>query len=166
MSLCPGKTQINPDRRRSAVLPGDQPRLFPCAAGRSGRWEYGNRRLCDFHVSGAGQRGHYGSATFREIFARLSLLIDHVGTVLAVKGSLRRAQQRRALDSSGPFRRTDPDMRERLIVESPAQRDQLTAILAPFSTATDISKRSWERWKACRWLSTVSTTRHFHGPSL
>src|ERR1017187_4769183 len=42
MSLCPGKTQINPDRRRSAVLPGDQPRLFPCAAGRSGRWESGN----------------------------------------------------------------------------------------------------------------------------
>jgi hypothetical protein len=29
-----------------------------------------------------------------------------------------------------------------------------------------ISKRSWERWKACRWLSTVSTTRHFHGPSI
>jgi len=29
--------------------------------------------------------------------------------------------------------------------------------------AVAISKRSWERWKACSWLSTVSTTRHFHG---
>jgi hypothetical protein len=29
-----------------------------------------------------------------------------------------------------------------------------------------ISKRSWEQWKACRWLSNVSTTRHFHGPSI
>ena len=36
-------------------------------------------------------------------FAHLSLLTDHLRTVLAVKGSLRRAQQRRALDCSGPF---------------------------------------------------------------
>ena len=34
---------------------------------------------------------------------RLSLNCDHLRTVLAVKGSLRRAQQRRALDRSGPF---------------------------------------------------------------
>jgi hypothetical protein len=33
----------------------------------------------------------------------LSLLPDRPRTVLAVKGSLRRAQQRRALDGSGPF---------------------------------------------------------------
>jgi hypothetical protein len=33
----------------------------------------------------------------------LSLLSDHLRTVLAVKGSLRRAQQRRALDRSGTF---------------------------------------------------------------
>ena len=32
--------------------------------------------------------------------------------------------------------------------------------------AVAISKRSWERWKACSWLSTVSTTRHFHGPTV
>jgi hypothetical protein len=35
-------------------------------------------------------------------FAILSLSHDHLRTVLAVKGSLRRAQQRRALDCSGP----------------------------------------------------------------
>jgi hypothetical protein len=34
---------------------------------------------------------------------RLSLFSDHLRTVLAVKGSLRRVQQRRALDGSGPF---------------------------------------------------------------
>ena len=33
----------------------------------------------------------------------LSLQSDHLRTVLAVKGSPRRAQQRRALDRSGPF---------------------------------------------------------------
>jgi len=36
-------------------------------------------------------------------FAILSLFIDPLRTVLAVKGSLRRAQQRRALDRSGLF---------------------------------------------------------------
>ena len=36
-------------------------------------------------------------------FAPLSLLPHPLRTVLAVKGSLRRAQQRRALDRSGPF---------------------------------------------------------------
>jgi hypothetical protein len=36
-------------------------------------------------------------------FAPLSLLLHRLRTVLAVKGSLRRAQQRRALDGSGPF---------------------------------------------------------------
>jgi len=36
-------------------------------------------------------------------FAPLSLLLHRLRTVLAVKGSLRRAQQRRALDRSGPF---------------------------------------------------------------
>src|SRR6516225_7871417 len=35
----------------------------------------------------------------------LSLLLDFLRTVLAVKGSLRRAKLRRALDGSGPFRR-------------------------------------------------------------
>ena len=36
-------------------------------------------------------------------FAPLSLLPHRLRTVLAAKGSLRRAQQRRALDRSGPF---------------------------------------------------------------
>jgi hypothetical protein len=40
------------------------------------------------------------SLTFRPAFPLYS---DHLRTVLAVKGSLRRAQQRRALDRSGPF---------------------------------------------------------------
>jgi MscS family membrane protein len=43
---------------------------------------------------------HHG---FASISPRLSLFGDHPRTVLAVKGSLRRAQQRRALDGSGPF---------------------------------------------------------------
>src|SRR5664279_2201044 len=52
---------------------------------------------------------------FSPIFRpRLSLFSDHLRTVLAVKGSLRRAQQRRALDGSGPFRTTHSEKRERL----------------------------------------------------
>ena len=43
---------------------------------------------------------HHPSPGFRP---RLSLFNNHLRTVLAVKGSLRRAQQRRALDGSGPF---------------------------------------------------------------
>ncbi len=40
-----------------------------------------------------------------ELELLLSLFVNRFRTVLAVKGSLRRAKQRRALDRSGPFRR-------------------------------------------------------------
>ena len=51
--------------------------------------------------------------------AFLSLLLDFLRTVLAVKGSLRRAQQRRALDRSGPFRRLTNYKRKRANANPP-----------------------------------------------
>ena len=54
-------------------------------------------------VRGGGRGYHFGGPRFAELSPRLSLFSDHLRTVLAVKGSLRRAQQRRALDGSGPF---------------------------------------------------------------
>ena len=50
--------------------------------------------------------GHVWRTTFRLIFARPRVSIVF-GTVLAVKGSLRRAQLPRALDSSEPFLRNE-----------------------------------------------------------
>jgi hypothetical protein len=44
----------------------------------------------------------------------LSLFSHRARTVLAVKGPLRRVQQRRALDRSWPFQKTLPDKREKL----------------------------------------------------
>ena len=57
-------------------------------------------------VRGGGRGYQNGGPLFANVSPRLSLLSDHLRTVLAVKGSLRRAQQRRALDGSGPFRTT------------------------------------------------------------
>jgi|ERR1035438_4286368 hypothetical protein len=54
-------------------------------------------------VRGGGRRYHFGGPRFADVSPRLSLFSDHLRTVLAVKGSLRRTQQRRALDGSGPF---------------------------------------------------------------
>jgi hypothetical protein len=54
-------------------------------------------------VRGGGRWYQNGGPPFASLSPRLSLSIDHPRTVLAVKGSLRRAQQRRALDRSGPF---------------------------------------------------------------
>jgi hypothetical protein len=59
-------------------------------------------------VGGSGRGSHFGSASFVECSPSLSLWVYVPRTVLAVKGSLRRAQQRRALDSSGPFCKTFP----------------------------------------------------------
>ena len=71
----------------------------------------------DENVKGGGRWGHFGGTTFHRTFARLSLSSYHFGTVLAVKGSLRRAQQRRALDGSGPFRANPSITRERISVD-------------------------------------------------
>src|ERR1035437_4519818 len=57
-------------------------------------------------VRGGGRGYQNGGPLFANFSPRLSLFSDHLRTVLAVKGSLRRAQQRRALDGSGPFRTT------------------------------------------------------------
>jgi hypothetical protein len=54
-------------------------------------------------VRGGGRGYHFGGPRFADLSPRLSLFSDHLRTVLAVEGSLRRAQQRRALDGSGPF---------------------------------------------------------------
>jgi len=54
-------------------------------------------------VRGGGRRYHFGGPLFANLSPRLSLFSDYLRTVFAVKGSLRRAQQRRALDGSGPF---------------------------------------------------------------
>src|ERR1017187_5179594 len=64
-------------------------------------------------VRGGGRGYQNGGPLFANHSPRLSLFTDHLRTVLAVKGSLRRAQQRRALDRSGPFGTTPPDKRER-----------------------------------------------------
>jgi len=63
-------------------------------------------------------------------FVHLSLLADHLRTVLAVKGSLRRAQQRRAFDRSGPFPSNPSNKRERFSVD-------MWATSAPFWALSD-----------------------------
>ena len=54
-------------------------------------------------VGGAERWATFWPALFANVSPRLSLLPHPPRTVLAVKGPLRRAQQRRALDGSGPF---------------------------------------------------------------
>jgi hypothetical protein len=68
---------------------------------------------------------------------RLSLFSDHLRTVLAVKGSLRRAQQRRALDRSGPFRTTLLRRGKGSLRTALLAGDHFAAILVPFFAATD-----------------------------
>ena len=68
---------------------------------------------------------------------RLSLFSDHLRTVLAVKGSLRRALQRRALDGSGPFRTTLLRRGKGSLRTAPLAGDHFAAILVPFFSATD-----------------------------
>jgi hypothetical protein len=46
---------------------------------------------------------HFSRPTFAKLSPQLFPLSDRLRTVLAVKNSHRHAQQRRALDSSGPF---------------------------------------------------------------
>jgi hypothetical protein len=76
-------------------------------------------------VRGGGRGYQNGGPLLANLSPRLSLFIYHLRTVLAVKGSLRRAQQRRALDRSGPFGTTSPDKRERLPLNGPPGRGPL-----------------------------------------
>ena len=80
---------------------------------------------------GAILAGHL-SSTFRPAFPSFC---HPLRTVLAVKGSLRRAQQRRALDGSGPFCITPPDKRERAILNGSFAGNHFAAKMAPFFAA-------------------------------
>src|ERR1039458_2512521 len=86
-----------PSRRAGSV---DQfPVWGACGSGVIGIIEF-------WRVRGGGRGYQNGGPPFANLSPRLSLFSDHLRTVLAVKGSLCRAQQRRALDGSGPFRTT------------------------------------------------------------
>src|ERR1022692_3085332 len=65
-------------------------------------------------VRGGGRKYQNGGPLFANLSPRLSLFSDHLRTVLAVKGSLRRAQQRRALDGLRAVPDNTSEMRERL----------------------------------------------------
>src|ERR1035437_3216061 len=83
---------------------------------------------------------------------RLSLFSDHLRTVLAVKGSLRRAQQPRALDGSGPFRTTLLRRGKGSLRTAPLAGDLFAAILVPFFAATpsgDILRMPRLAWRRC-----------------
>src|ERR1039457_3363164 len=88
-------------------------------------------------VRGGGRGYQNGGPPFAKLSPRLSLFSDHLRTVLAVKGSLRRAQQRRALDSSGPFRTTPLRRAKGPLPTAPLAGDHFAAILVPFFAATD-----------------------------
>src|ERR1039457_2863121 len=88
-------------------------------------------------VRGGGRKYQNGGPPFANLSPRLSLFSDHLRTVLAVKGSLRRAQQPRPLAGSGPvlttlLRRGKGSLRTALLVG-----DHFAAILVPFFAATD-----------------------------
>ena len=110
MSLCLVKLQINPARSRSAVLGDNQTCFFPCAAGRSGRWESGNP--------------DFGFPLFHG---------PHIGPGFGLVGRKRAVAEAVGMWKSPPLR-------------LPSVRGN--------------------GGKPAIWLSTVSTTRHFHGPSI
>src|ERR1035437_6108800 len=88
-------------------------------------------------VRGGGRGYQNGGPPFANLSPRLCLFSDHLRTVLPVNRSLPRAQQRRALDGSGPFlttllRRGKGSLRTALLVGH-----HFAAILVPFFAATD-----------------------------
>src|SRR5450756_1985417 len=99
--------------------------------------------MAEFHdravvaVRGGGRGYQNGGPRFANLSPRLSLFSDHLRTVLAVKGSLRRAQQRRALDGSGPFPTTLLRRGKGSLRTAPLAGDHFAAILVPFFAATD-----------------------------
>src|ERR1035437_1014448 len=88
-------------------------------------------------VRGGGRGYQNGGPLFANLSPRLSLFSDPLRTVLAVKGSLRRAQQWRALDGSGPFRTTLLRRGKGSLRTAPLAGDHFAAILVPFFVATD-----------------------------
>jgi hypothetical protein len=88
-------------------------------------------------VRGGGPGYQNGGPLFANLSPRLSLFSDPLRTVLAVKGSLRRVQQRRALDRSGPFRTTLLRRGKGSLRTAPLAGDHFAAILVPFFAATD-----------------------------
>ena len=72
-----------------------------------------------------------------KVRSRLSLLCDHLRTVLAVKGSLRRAQQRRALDSLRAVQNNTHRRGKGSLQTARLAGDHFAAILVPFFSATD-----------------------------
>jgi hypothetical protein len=88
-------------------------------------------------VRGGGRGYQNGGPRFANLSPRLSLFSDHLRTVLAVKGSLRRAQQRRALDGSAPFRTTLLRRGKGSLRTAPLAGDHFAAILVSFFAATD-----------------------------
>src|ERR1017187_6863560 len=88
-------------------------------------------------VRGGGRKYQNGGPPFANLSPRLSLFSDHLRTVLAVKGSLRRAQQRRALDGSGPFRTTLLRRGKGSLRMAPLAGDHFAAVFVLFFAATD-----------------------------
>ena len=104
--------------------------------GAIGDFSFGSKPIQD--VRGGGRGYQNGGPLFANLAPRLSLFSDPLRTVLAVKGSLRRAQQRRALDRSGPFRTTLLRRGKGSLRTAPLAGDHFAAILVPFFAATDI----------------------------
>ena len=132
-------------------------RLWHRNAAQIGCWTPIRRGNPPNRVRGGGRGYQNGGPLFANLSPRLSLFSDHLRTVLAVKGSLRRAQQRRALDGSGPFRTTLLGRGKGSLRTAPLAGDHFAAILVPFFAATDkhelrrpIAPRNWERQPALR----------------
>src|ERR1700747_1339126 len=83
--------------QRPAIRDTRSQRSPMAACLRTGRKECSASLLCGDEVY------HFSGLIFAGCSPRFSLFADHLRTVLVVKGSLRRAQRRRALDNSGPF---------------------------------------------------------------
>src|ERR1019366_1910646 len=94
-----------------------------------------DQQATDVRAGGPGYQK--GGPLFANRSPRLSLFSDPLRTVRAVKGSLRRAQQRRALDRSGPFRTTLLRRGKGSLRTAPLTGDHFAAILVPFFAATD-----------------------------
>jgi len=101
----------------------DYNRLLPVAIARA---------VLEAAGKGAGMAAHL-SPSFRP---SLSLFSDHLRAILAVKGSLRRAQQRRALDPPGRSEQRLLIRGNGSALNGSAGRRHFAAILVPFSTAT------------------------------
>src|ERR1035437_4861357 len=143
--------------RCSGIRSGDAGRLVSGvavdrAAGRANRYATRGRKLCGKeklvkgtrldsiglrNVRGGGRGYQNGGPLFANLAPRLSLFSDPIRTYLAIKGSLRRAQLRRALDRSGPFRTTLLRRGKGSLRTAPLAGDHFAAILVPFFAATD-----------------------------